>query len=92
MTEKKEYEYVSFELTERKSKTGVWDCKNIKHNESLGYIKWHPAWRQYCYFPTVQAVYSKGCLEDISDFIKLVDKERLTLKTGSVGISTTDQG
>ncbi|MCK4245312.1 MAG: hypothetical protein KAX20_06780 [Candidatus Omnitrophica bacterium] len=43
---------------------------NNKSQGELGVVKWYPAWRQYCYFPTTQAVYSKGCLDDIGDFIR----------------------
>ena len=63
------YEYVHFEKTEDKPKTSVWSCQNKKSNDELGIVKWYAAWRGYCYFPTVQAVYSAGCLADIQDFI-----------------------
>ena len=39
-------------------------------------MKWYPSWRQYCYFPTIKAVYSKGCLDDIGDFIKQISVQR----------------
>ena len=64
------YQYISFELVDKKPKTGVWACRNIHHGEVLGIIKWHPGWRQYCYFPSIQGVYSRGCLDDIGDFIE----------------------
>lgn len=63
------YKYIRFVKTEDKEKTSVWSCRNIKQENELGIIKWHPAWRQYCYFPTIQAVYSAGCLFDIRHFI-----------------------
>lgn len=64
------YEYVHFKHIEDKPKTSVWSCRNTKGNDELGIVKWYPAWRRYCYFPTVQAVYSAGCLKDIRDFIE----------------------
>lgn len=70
------YKYVKFVKTEDKPKTSVWSCRNIKSEGELGVVKWHPAWRQYCYFPTVQAVYSAGCLADIKDFIENQMKQR----------------
>ena len=62
------YKYIQFDLVEQKSKTGVYNCSNIKSGDVLGQVKWH--WRQYCYFPSCPAIYSKGCLENIIDFIK----------------------
>jgi hypothetical protein len=47
-----------------------WSCRNNRSGEELGQVKWYQPWRQYCYFPTVQAVYSTGCLNDIRDFIE----------------------
>ena len=63
------YKYIYFELIENKLKTKVYACKNNKSNIALGIIKWHSAWRQYCYFPIIQGVYSNGCLLDIINFI-----------------------
>jgi hypothetical protein len=73
---KTDYKYIQFELIEQKPKTSVWVCKNIRANQELGQVKWYPAWRSYCYFPTVQAVYNDGCLKDIVDFIKQLMDER----------------
>jgi len=66
---KTEYEYISFKLIEKKPKTTVWSCFNNNSQVELGVVKWYPAWRQYCYFPMVQAVYSRGCNNDINSFI-----------------------
>jgi hypothetical protein len=63
------YEYLTFEKTAQPGKTTVWDCKNSRSGTVLGIVKWYSPWRQYCYFPTVQAVYSTGCLNDITHFI-----------------------
>lgn len=68
------YKYINFKLIEKKPKTGIYRCCNNKSGEELGIIKWHNSWRQYCYFPTVQAVYSRGCLEDINNFLLKLKK------------------
>jgi len=70
------YEYINFSLIEQKAKTGVYECRNNKVNDVLGIVKWFAPWRQYCYFPSVQAVYSRGCLADIQKFIDHVDSLR----------------
>jgi len=64
------YQYITFLERESTGKTSKWACRNKKSEAVLGEIKWYGAWRQYCYFPTIQAVYSAGCLNDISDFIE----------------------
>ncbi len=69
------YKYIKFVKTKEKPKTSVWSCRNIKSEAELGVVKWHQAWRRYCYFPAIQAVYSAGCLTDIKNFIE--DQMRL---------------
>ena len=66
---KTEYQYIRFVKAADKPKTSVWSCRNRRSGDELGVIKWYGAWRQYCYFSSTQAVYSKGCLDDIADFI-----------------------
>ena len=73
---KTEYEYLIFTQLPSKGITSRWDCRNKKSNTILGQVTWYSSWRQYCYFPTVQAVYSTGCLNDISQFIKQLMNER----------------
>lgn len=47
------------------------------HNDSvLGYIKWYGPWRQYCFFPREDCVWSSGCLADLAAFIKGLMDER----------------
>jgi hypothetical protein len=73
-----EYQYLVFiEKENRTGKTAIFECRNKKSQTVLGLIKWYGAWRQYCYFPVVQAVYSDGCLDDISNFINQLKGEKL---------------
>ena len=39
-------------------------------------IKWYGSWKQYCYFPDGQTLYSRSCLKDICDFILQLNVER----------------
>lgn len=73
---KTKFKFIHFVKTEDKAKTSVWSCLNNRSNAELGVIKWYPAWRQYCYFPTVRAVYSVGCFNDINEFIGGLENER----------------
>lgn len=74
---KTEYKYLSFDLSEKQpKKTTSWYCRNKHSKDILGIVKWYPAWRQYCFFPTCQAVYNNSCLLDISNFLTQLDTSR----------------
>ena len=66
------YKYLRFhwEPGPVQRKTGIYSCRNKTTEAELGKVKWYGPWHQYCYFPIAQAVYSRGCLRDIADFIE----------------------
>ena len=63
------YMYIHFVLVDRKPKTFVWECRNNKSELPLGCVKWFPSWRQYCFEPVANSIFSGGCLEDIQSFL-----------------------
>ena len=67
---KEKFEYIYFVHIAKKSKTHVYECRNIKSGDRLGTISWFAPWRQYCFFPAAARVFNMGCLEDIKTFIK----------------------
>ena len=67
---KTEFKYIQMIKIADKPKTTVWEVQNKNGEYSLGIIKWNPGWRQYCYFPDNNLVFSKGCLENVCEFIK----------------------
>jgi hypothetical protein len=69
---KTDYQHIRFVEQVCKGKTKIFSCRNKRSGEELGIVKWYPGWRQYCYFPSVQAVYSSGCLIDIANFINVL--------------------
>lgn len=71
----KKYKYICFELKEEKPKTKVYNCINNKSSYVIGQIKWFPSWRQYCFYPFGYTVFSKGCLNDITDFINEISRK-----------------
>jgi hypothetical protein len=74
---KERYRYISFSQVLVKGRTTTtWHCLNNSSRELLGVIQWFGSWRQYCYFPKADTVYSKGCMEDINDFIEQLMKAR----------------
>jgi len=62
--------YIEFNLVMQKPKTAVYAVRNIKSHYILGYIQWHCTWRQYCFYPDSNCVFSAGCLKDIIDFME----------------------
>ena len=69
--------YIDIWLTEKKEKTLVYDILTKSSNIWLGQIRWYAKWRQYCFFPEKDTLFSRGCLCDISNFIlKLTDERR----------------
>ena len=72
---KTEYEYLKFVEVPVKTKTRKFNCCNKKSGTVLGEVKWNGSWRQYCYFDAVLAVYSAGCMDDISHFCKQLNKK-----------------
>ena len=68
--------YVEFKLAKQKPKTNVYSVLSKAYGDILGIIKWYPNWRQYCFFPEDATVWSKGCLEEINDFIEEIMEKR----------------
>jgi len=66
---KTEYKYLEFKQIPSKDSRRKFICRNKKVGGELGEIRWFSDWKQYCFFPTVQAIYSSDCLNDIADFI-----------------------
>jgi len=67
--------YVHFEEIEKKSKTSVYAVVS-ESNFQLGIIKWYGSWRQYCFFPSDETVWSRGCLKEVDGFIQNLMAER----------------
>lgn len=74
-----DYKYITMILAERKPKTEVYAVMTKDQEVTLGIIKWYAPWRQYCFIPDDNTIYSKGCIADINDFItRLMDMRKNT--------------
>lgn len=76
-------EYLIAILKQDTGKTLIYKILNINNQISLGLIKWNPAWRQYCFFPESDCIFSTGCMNDIIKFIdklKLAHQEKMKQK------------
>ena len=69
--------HLSFELIPNNRKTQTYGVRSKFDNYFLGEVKWKGQWRQYCFFPNTDCVFSKDCLEDVVLLIKeLMEKRR----------------
>ena len=73
-----QYVHIRFELTtsDMQCRTQIWNCFNIRSVSAIGSVRWDGQWRQYVFCPCFGTIYTKGCLCDISDFIRAITKER----------------
>jgi hypothetical protein len=58
-------------------KTSVFAVRKDSKNglaEYLGHIKWNGAWRQYCFYPELETIWSSGCLQGITDFLTKINQ------------------
>ena len=64
-----ESKHLTWLLKNIKPKTAEYEIRS-KHDLSiLGIVKWYPSWRQYCFFPELNCVWSKDCLYDLQALI-----------------------
>lgn len=71
--------YIKFrDISELKQKTKKFLVVNISSDYPypIGEIKWYSQWRQYCFFPDEETIYSVGCLKEINDFINRLMEEK----------------
>lgn len=66
-----EYKYFYFELMTAlgSDKKQSWFCISKGGRFPLGVVKWFSDWKQFCFFPEEETVFSVGCLNDVIDFI-----------------------
>lgn len=73
-----------FELIEEKPKTKVYGVINLQQQSNIGFVKWYPSWRHYCFFPEIDTVYSDRCLIRIGEFVEEINKGHKDKKQGGL--------
>ena len=63
------------DISDPKQKTKRFVVCNTSNMDRLGYIKWHPSWRQYVYDDGT-IIFGEGCLFEIFEQIVKLRKER----------------
>lgn len=72
--------YIRFqEIIKINKKTKTFLIINNTYNNVLGEIKWNSKWRQYCFYPVNETIFSVGCLNDINNQITELMNERKNL-------------
>jgi hypothetical protein len=75
---KTEYQFIHFDLVEKKPKTNVYNVVNNKSGSILGKLGYYPQWRQYVIAPQGGTIFSMGCLNDIIDFVKQLKENKVS--------------
>lgn len=47
------------------------------NEHKLGFIKWFPHWRRYCFFPAPAVLFDASCLLEITEKIKELMDQRI---------------
>lgn len=47
----------------------------------LGYIKWHNAWRKYCFFPSSGSLWDANCLTEVIAKLNQLNVEHKSTRT-----------
>ena len=57
------------EVLQSGRKTCDYRIVNLRSGDIIGQIRWYGAWRQYCFMPCGDTIWSAGCLADVQSFI-----------------------
>ena len=79
----KETKYLLFDAHQSvNKKTKTISVINKSMNEEIAEIVWYPAWRQYCFFPSLDfdTVWNNTCLRDILEVLDMLMKEQQVAK------------
>jgi len=50
-------------------KTGAWEVWSTYSATYLGRVRWYAQWRRYAFWPDVDTLFDRACLDEISTFI-----------------------
>jgi len=64
-----EGKYFKIVKLEDKPRTKVYGIYSKHYGDLLGTIKWYAPWRQYCFFPEHDTIWSNSCLREVIDFV-----------------------
>ena len=76
--------FLNFCLVHKGDKTSVYSVDSKRDGSRLAVVKWYGPWRQYTLWPEPQTVWNPSCLQDVTDFIDNLMKQR-ALVSGRAG-------
>ena len=65
-------------LPQPNRKTNMWIVRSQSDGAPLGAILWYTAWRQYCFEPERNTVFSEECLNDITNALDRANAQHKT--------------
>lgn len=74
--------FIKIEEIKQLPKTKIFRIHSIKDKDDLGFVRWHPPWRCYAFFPEENTVWSYICLSEIINFIEKLREERKVKTNG----------
>lgn len=54
-------------------KTDIYNIISKRSNSSLGIVKYHPAWRCYCFSPSESTLFNATCLFNMVNFLNKIN-------------------
>jgi len=67
-----ESEYMEVLVYSTTGKTYRLNILSKSRGDELGVIKWYGPWRQYCFYPEPETIFSRGCLADIATYLEKI--------------------
>ena len=61
-------------------RTQIWQVLNCRHLFICGEIRWHGAFRKYCFYPSNSTLFDWDCLRMVADFCEEKTKEHYETK------------
>lgn len=68
--------YLKFVQIRDTGKTKIFEVQSFKYGNKLAEVKYYGAWRKYTLFPEPNTLFDCKCLQEISDFMKILMEER----------------
>lgn len=80
--------YITFEDigTTPTGKTRIWNIWSKTDDSLIGQIRWHGAWKRYCFFTGEASIFEQDCLRHISEFIVERTNEHRAMKKAQANI------
>lgn len=80
MTENKWIRFERIQVEGRK--TPIMFVYSVSSGVKLAEIKWHPAWRQFAFFPEPHTIWNPDCMTGVKEVIASLMLERVNAQRG----------